>query len=356
MRIVQVGVYPPPFGGVSVHLQRLHDHLRRQGRDSLLLDLSGIPKASTGVRSVSWPVARSWLRRAERSIVHFHNFAPHLAATFHRAARRHVVVLSLHDERFADEIRRSGTVRSRLARFHVRRLACVVVNNRSSESRARRLLGRRAEIRLIPEFIPPLALPALADPGLLELRRRHRFLVASAAASIPFRAGAELYGLDLLVGAVGRLVRERGLDVALALLLPTVGDEGDLAGLRERCRALAIADRVRLVTEPLPEAGSLWREADVTVRATTSDGNSLAVLEALSLGVPVVASDCVERPEGAELFRTRDGADLARRLESVLTDLPRFRARVRAVSHPGSARAFLELYDGLAGRSVAHAA
>jgi glycosyltransferase involved in cell wall biosynthesis len=135
-----------------------------------------------------------------------------------------------------------------------------------------------------------------------------------------------------------------------------VRDEDHLARLRQRCRALGIADRVQLVTEPLPEAASFWREADVTVRATNTDGNSLAVLEALWLGVPVVASDCVERPAGSVLFRTRDASDLAHKLESVLSDLPTARARARAVTHPGSVQAFSDLYDALAAGVGSHAA
>lgn len=356
MRIVQVGAHPPPFDGVSVHLGRLHDHLRRLGRESVLLDLSATPRpAAEGTLSLSSGTVWSWLCRAERSIVHFHDFARD-AAAFHRVSRRHVAVLSLHDGRFAERIARSGPIRSRLTRFRLRRLACVVVNNRCSESLARRLLGRGVEIRVIPEFILPDAVPPLTHAGLAELRRRHRFLVGSTASRIAFHDGVDLYGLDLLVDAVGRLAVERGLDVALGLLLPNGGDPGYLAALGRRCAALGIAERVLFVTEPLPEAGSLWREADVVVRATNTDGNSLAVLEALSLGVPVVASDCAERPTGTLPFRTRDADDLARMLETVLGDLPRARGRVLAVTHAGSARAFVELYDDLTGRPVTHAA
>ena len=71
-----------------------------------------------------------------------------------------------------------------------------------------------------------------------------------------------------------------------------------------------LENRCLFVTEAIEESASLWREADVVIRATNTDGSSLTVLEALSLGVPVVASDCAERPRGAVLFRTRDRSDL----------------------------------------------
>jgi len=49
---------------------------------------------------------------------------------------------------------------------------------------------------------------------------------------------------------------------------------------------------------------SLMAASDVFVRATLEDGDSVSVREALSLGVPVVASSTAMRPAGAILFQT----------------------------------------------------
>lgn len=46
--------------------------------------------------------------------------------------------------------------------------------------------------------------------------------------------------------------------------------------------------------------------ADAYLRPTATDGNSVAVLEALAAGVRVVASDIVPRPGGVQLYRFRD--------------------------------------------------
>jgi len=231
-----------------------------------------------------------------------------------------------------------------------------VVSNHRAEALARRLFGRRLDLRVIPEFIPPASVPPLSHPALLTLRRRHRYLLASNAWRISFHHGEDLYGLDLLVESLASLVIERGLDVGLAVLLPTVGDENYLALLRRRAQERGIADRLLFVTEPVAEAASLWREADVVVRATNTDGSSLTVLEALALGVPVVASDCAERPEGTLLFRTRDSAGLTAALAEVLTDLPARREGLLGQPRLGSAERFLALYDELEARWTAHAA
>ena len=45
------------------------------------------------------------------------------------------------------------------------------------------------------------------------------------------------------------------------------------------------------------DAVALWQMSDIYLRPTNTDGNSISILEALSVGSSVVASDCVERPE-----------------------------------------------------------
>lgn len=58
--------------------------------------------------------------------------------------------------------------------------------------------------------------------------------------------------------------------------------------------------------------------ADVLLRTTRYDGDSVAVREALALGTPVVASDNGMRPAGVHLYPVGDVAALERAIESAL--------------------------------------
>jgi glycosyltransferase involved in cell wall biosynthesis len=346
VRLVQVGAYPPPYGGVTVHLMRLHRHLLDAGLHNTIIDLSGVPKDVPGVVSLPWSEATAYLERIPRSVVHFHNFAPGNAGVYGRLSSRHVTLLSLHNERFGDELAALDPLRRRIAAWRLRRIHQIVVDSEHCRDLASGIWGRRAAIRVIPEFIPPARVPSLTDPVALKLRARCRYLLAGNAWRIEVHRGQDLYGLDLLVELARRLVHDRGLDVGVVLLLPG-GEASDMQPLLDRVRDAGLADRFAVITEPLEEASSLWRVADVVVRATNTDGNSLTVLEALAVGTPVVASDCVERPAGTALFRNRDQDDLTHRVAQVLSDLPGCRERVRAVSPASNAAAFIALYSGL---------
>lgn len=58
--------------------------------------------------------------------------------------------------------------------------------------------------------------------------------------------------------------------------------------------------------------------ADLFVWPTQTDGDANSIREALHLGVPVVATDAVERPVGTILFRTGDVGDFEVQVRSAL--------------------------------------
>ena len=60
---------------------------------------------------------------------------------------------------------------------------------------------------------------------------------------------------------------------------------------------------------------SVMSRCDLFVRPTFADGDANSVREALSLGIPVVASDVGNRPPGTVLFRTGDVDDLVAKIE-----------------------------------------
>jgi len=136
---------------------------------------------------------------------------------------------------------------------------------------------------------------------------------------------------------VGRLVREKGLDVlvrALAKLplqipwrLILAGDGAEwtmLAGLAAR---LNIADRIQVRGwVQRGELLSLYRDADVFVLPSRGDGTPTALLEAMAAGLPVVATrvpgttEIVTDGETGMLVPTEDADGLATAIAALATD------------------------------------
>ncbi len=106
----------------------------------------------------------------------------------------------------------------------------------------------------------------------------------------------------------GRLDAEKQMDVwlrAAALVardsdaLFLVGGQGtDRARLEALCRELGLQDRVRFFGYlDEPEYPSVYRLADVFCITSTVELQSIATLEAISTGLPVVAADAAALPE-----------------------------------------------------------
>jgi len=64
---------------------------------------------------------------------------------------------------------------------------------------------------------------------------------------------------------------------------------------------------------------NLLLSVDIYIRPTSRDGNSIAILEALSVNIPVLASDVVDRGTGVETYKHNDSKDFINKINTILT-------------------------------------
>lgn len=133
---------------------------------------------------------------------------------------------------------------------------------------------------------------------------------------------------------VSRLVRHKGLHYAVKALkqlatdkkLVIVGDGAYTEEYHRELEALAASDdRVIMVGAQHGDAlHQLFAHAALFVQPSESEGLSIALLEALSYGLPIVASDIAENKEAvgdaAALFPSMDVDALAKEMQAILED------------------------------------
>lgn len=344
MIVHQIGTYPPPLGGISNHIKRLHEYLLAHGRESYVLDPSGVPKQAPGVELVSSRGLFRLLLRP-RSVLHFHIYGFKTFALMYLLSMRHAVVYSLHGEPDMEHISHSRGLRRKLMLAMLKRFA-IVADNATSEEHLTRELGL-ADVVTIPEYIPGSG-PDEGDLArLMPYRERFDVILSSNAYQITFFRDQDLYGLDILVEMIRELAVSH--NVGMLFLLPGRGMEDYYEQITKRITEYGLVDRFIFIREPLVEASSLWSISDIVIRATNTDGNALTIHEAMHAGAPVVASDCVDRPDGAILFKTRDVADLVRAVSDAIENLPRHRERIAAMKIENNAEKIDRLYCRLMG-------
>lgn len=188
----------------------------------------------------------------------------------------------------------------------------------------------------MPErFYPPLGIPASAvtviRPGL-DADAFRRDAPDPAAA----RSQLDLDPSTPWIGLVGRLTAVKGHRVLIRALSRMSGDPAPrlfLSGepnevspeeLQEEARRLGVGERVRIEGR-VPDVRTALRALDVlAVPSLGSEAISRIALEALALGVPVVASRVNSLPEivgdAGLLVEPGDPEDLARALQRMLRD------------------------------------
>lgn len=298
--VLLIGPLPPPKGGISIHLDRLTLALRQRGIPFEVLNESRrINEQARSLRSTAPPTYIRMLKQAD--VVHIHTGNPALRL-FHAVAARLCgarTLITLHSHK-----KMTGTKRA--FRDMLVRAACRVADKTIAVSQ--KIASETGiEATIVPAYLEPGTDEEFVSDEVAKWvahqKQNGRKIVSMNASNTARIEGTDLYGCDLLIEA---LSPSGGLDSFAAIICISTGsDPMYLRELHSRVRDRNLQNRVWIKHEDVPFAGIL-RQSDIFVRPTVTDGDSLSVREALSYGVPTIASDAAERPEGTRIFRSRD--------------------------------------------------
>jgi len=302
VKVLLCGPFPPPTGGVSIHLQRLRQQLL-QGGGFEVRGVNESPLPSEGelyLRGLNLWAYWRLLRWAE--VVHVHSSVL-LFRLLHVVMARlcgRRVVLTVHSHRPRNRWTHA------LARLLCRWSQTVITVNED----IRVQLCPAAHV--IPAYIAPApqeeVVPADIADWMAAARAAGRAVIVSNASKLVEHQGCDLYGCDMLI----EMFADPAIRSRFALLFVVGSVQGcseRFDAYQQRIRERGLEDRIWLLHRALPFAGLLQR-CDVSVRATNTDGDALSIRESLYYRKRTLASDCVARPGQTELFATRDTAAL----------------------------------------------
>jgi glycosyltransferase involved in cell wall biosynthesis len=320
MKVLQLGPYPPPNGGVQTHIAALVDFLRRSGVTCDVLNLNRFRRPSAdGIFYPSNSVeVLAHLLSHRYDIIHLHIGGRiflrqlGLAIACSGLPKTHCV-LTFHSGGYpSSEEGRSAHARS-LRGFALRRFDRIIAVNPEIAAFFERLGVPPEHIRLISPHAPPsVANASELPPELEKFFADHQPLLITVSLLEPE------YDLALQIEAMKRL-REKWPNAGLL-----IAGSGSLhETLRQQIDSQSFARHVLLYGD-LPHAATLQaiRRADLMLRTTWYDGDAISVREGLHLGVPVIASDNGMRPEGTHLIPARDLEALVAAVDRILNSPP----------------------------------
>ncbi|MGH9515741.1 MAG: glycosyltransferase family 4 protein [Terriglobales bacterium] len=345
MKILQLGPYPPPHGGVQTHVVALVDFLRRRGIGCDVVNLTRFKRASEN--GIYYPP--NALAVAEHLLSHRYDFihlhiggriwARQLALALTCAALPHTkLVFTFHSGGYPSSPEGRSAHAGTLRAFVLRRFdALIAVNEEIAEFF--RTLGVDSE--RIHVISPYLGFAASA-PGKSSLPAKVSDFMAAHTPVLLSVGGLEpQYDVSLQMKALG-IIRTRHPKAGLL-----VAGSGSLDEVvRKECSLLPYAEHILLNGDLAHEATlQAMQSSDIMLRTTWYDGDAISVREALHFGVPVIASDNGMRPEGTNLIPVRDLQALVAMVEKILKSPP---ARVPILSESNrNLEKVLAIYEGL---------
>ncbi len=316
-RVLLLGPYPPPYGGVEISLVALRDALLQQGIGCEVVNLTRHRRASGG--GIHYPSSAAQVVKLlvaeKREIIHLHiggDVSWRLLGLGFLCSvlpgRR--LFLTLHSGGYpsspAGRMARPASVRG----FLLRRFDGMIAVNRDIADMFARFGVPQSRIRTIP----PFALPGKAPEAALPESMRAFFKLHSPVLLTVSGLEPE-YQLSLQIDLL-ECIRTRHPKAGLLI----IGSGSREMEIRRTIRAKTYADDILLATDVSHEIVlRAMAEADVFLRTTLYDGDSISVREALHVGVPVVATDNGMRPGGVCLTPLSDREAICRAVHGVLS-------------------------------------
>jgi glycogen(starch) synthase len=319
-RLCLIGALPPTIGGVSVHMERLARCAADAGLDVTAYDVysKGIANLPTvaGVqvysgRGVIGKCLLLFHLATATDIAHLHLSAAskciriflllQFVSMFTRA------MVTIHSGAFPAELAALGRLKKTLIVLGLNRCTSVIcVSDRLAISVGSAGI-RRSRIQVIPAFIPP---DQSEDPSP---RNAGADLAAPPIPKVCASGYATpIYGWHTLLDAIDRV----NSTCEYHLAFYNEFEEPYFGNLLSRVRERA---NIKVHRNLTPEAFSaLLSSCDLFIRPTTTDGDSIAVREAIYFGKGVIASNAVPRPDGCALFDTESAEDLAAQIAGFL--------------------------------------
>jgi glycosyltransferase involved in cell wall biosynthesis len=325
-KVILYGPLPPPYGGVSVYMSFLAEHLR--GRVARVWGVLGDRTKSDPlirfVRHRRLGVVPALLSEARGARIldatHFHLEYPNRILLPVWLAAKRLLGFEWHknvlDGTLPARHRDFGPAQRRLFRLAALSVTEFVVVSDELRHWLRDEIGVTQPVHVVPCLVPvpetalAASLPEATESALGPYARRPR-RVCSIGVFTP------AYGFLHAARAVEALRRETGEDIGLALL------DGTFARDEEYRRGvLAGRDWITVLENvPNPQVYQIFRRSDCFVRAVEREGYGISRVEATWAGLPVVATRAGET-RGMLTCEFGDAEGLTRQLRRALFERP----------------------------------
>lgn len=330
LKIAILGPYPPPYGGVSIHIQRILNLLLENHIDCAIYDitqfLDGKDKFDE-IQVKKWPKIIFF----SGGIIHIHNSGLNLLKIFLltnlMAIRGNKIIITFHSLR--DDIENFNWFKKKVLKFGLKRISHFITVNSNIKEKLINVGIKNEIITIIPGFLPPTIIQKEIKEIPTEVRafiKNHHPIISANAYKIEFYNDQDLYGIDMCIDLCITLVREYP-QIGFVFCLPFIGDNDYFSKMENKIKKSGIEKNFLFVNKPY-QFYPILMKSDLFVRPTNTDGDAISVRESLFFKIPAVVSDVIPRPKGTNLFHNRDIQDFTLTVEKILENYEKYKTEI----------------------------
>ena len=173
------GMYPPPIGGVSIHIKRLLGALNEIGRVTLKDFKPKDVYTVDFVKPVKNPLKELFiLLFSSKRVIHIEQFSYLLFVSLLIFAGRHHYGITIHNQR---SVAIRSKVKILLCRIFFKKCSFIIMNDKLfSEKFANKFDVELQKIHILPAFLPPLLSEQKGLPRYVkDFKLKHDFVLSA---------------------------------------------------------------------------------------------------------------------------------------------------------------------------------
>jgi len=348
--IAVIGGYPPPIGGVSVHVERLIKKLDSKPIDYILYNTS-VNGIKTDYNIFNINNLKLWLIKyffcCNDKIIHCQDRNWYLVSILCliKVVHKSKLLLTLHS--FRENPEEFNIFKKLCFSYSIKNVDHFISVGKNEKNKLVKNGCDKNKISIIPAYLKPQYKETddrLISDYVWEFMKKNDFNIAANAYKVLFYNNEDLYGIDMCIEVCRRLKKQYvDKKIGFVFCLPDIGDYEYYNKLKQEISKLEIDDKFLFVNDLIP-LYPIIRKCNLFLRPTNTDGDSISIREALSYKVPVIASDAVERPEGTIIFKSRNIDDLYTKTVDVIKNYNLYKEQIQDIIIEDNAEKIMDIY------------
>lgn len=357
--IIQIGAYPPPLGGISVHVKRLTERIKAAGDISCAVYSHSFIQSSREEKI--YRIKNSYIFYCffyimhKCKIVHYHNMD--WGKRFLLALLKHSgvkLVITFHS--FRDSTENKSFLECFIYRTVYKKADVIIAVSEDIKNKLISTECPESKIVLMPAVIFPFNQDYILNKNeqniIDDALLGHDYIILANSSNNSHFNGQDLYGIDMSIELIRRL-KQDGISTCCIFFISNINDTSYFESLVMEIQKYNLEKDfifIKSKEELIKYMGYLSGSKTIFIRPTNTDGDAISIREALYSKIPAIASDVTARPKGTLLFKTRNMDDLYDVTVNVMDHYIDYKKNLDRLKSPDYAGKMLNIYKKLIGK------